>query len=213
MINNKEFWNIHYSGFKLQDPTPFAIFVHRKLQGKEVVLELGCGNGRDSLLLSSNVKSYIGFDSSPEAIFLATKNFSQMGQGKDNRQFVIFDFLEFNMYKEFKKLSNLLVYSRFSLHSITDAEEDLLFAQLKVLQAGTQIAVEVRTIHDPWFGIGESVGRNAFFSDHFRRFVVPSEIVEKFSKFCDITSVTLGSGLARYKEENPRVLRIEASII
>lgn len=212
MTSNSEFWDTHYSHFKEGQATPFAKFVQRGLQGNEDIVELGCGNGRDAQLLSAKSRSYFGLDSSKEAILLAQQNISKSENKIANSSFINVDFLKMHQIINHYSLSNLLIYSRFSLHSITEGEELLLFEQLRSLESGTRVALEVRTIYDPWFGIGEKVGRNAFHSDHFRRFIVPSELVESLSRFCNISTISLGTNLARYKEEDPRVLRIEAVI-
>ena len=71
--------------------------------------------------------------------------------------------------------------------------------------------IEARTIHDELYGKGEQVARNAFMSDHFRRFIDPQEFLEKVSKNFTVDSFKVERNFAPYKDEDPMVMRIEFS--
>ncbi len=207
-----DFWNQHYKNFKLDKSSQFALFIAKLIESTEIIIELGCGNGRDSHCLASISTNYIGIDFSESAIQTAESRFSKNDLFGDNIKFEVNDYLKFLSYIPRSSGSEILVYSRFSLHSISESEEDKLLHEFSKLASGSRIALEVRTIRDPWFGVGQEVNRNAFVSDHFRRFIVPSELINKFEAFSKIECISYGNNLARHNSENPHVLRIIARI-
>jgi hypothetical protein len=104
---------------------------------------------------------------------------------------------------------NLIVYSRFSLHSDTEQAEDSLLGRLaEVVDRPLSVFIEVRTIYDELFGSGQQVGRNAFVTDHYRRFVDPSELRAKLERDFRLDSFTISRGYAPYRHEDPQVLRV-----
>eukprot|EP00232_Nephroselmis_pyriformis_P025742 CAMPEP_0182852652 /NCGR_PEP_ID=MMETSP0034_2-20130328/273_1 /TAXON_ID=156128 /ORGANISM="Nephroselmis pyriformis, Strain CCMP717" /LENGTH=141 /DNA_ID=CAMNT_0024983377 /DNA_START=322 /DNA_END=747 /DNA_ORIENTATION=- len=104
------------------------------------------------------------------------------------------------------------VYSRFSLHSVTEEKSSkTLRWAFDALIPGGLLAIEVRSTEDELYGVGQEVGRNAFFSDHYRRFINMTELVGElqdigFSVLFEIKS----RGLAPYKEEDPIAIRVIA---
>ena len=73
---NTGYWNDYYAkNVALQTPSPFAKFVYSNyLNAGKDLLELGCGNGRDSLYFVSKGINVTAIDASDVAInALATK--------------------------------------------------------------------------------------------------------------------------------------------
>ena len=63
-----KFWDNFYKNFNLRKPTSFGKFVNKNfIRKKKNLLEVGCGNGRDSFYLSKKVK-IISIDKSAETI-------------------------------------------------------------------------------------------------------------------------------------------------
>ena len=55
----------------------------------------------------------------------------------------------------------------------------LLGSMARALKPGGKFFIEVRSVHDPLYGKGEALERNAFFYDnHYRRFLVLDELTE-----------------------------------
>ena len=65
----KNYWNSYYKNelknFKNSD---FSKFVLKKLKQKTSLIDIGCGNGRDSFFFSKNKIDTIGLDSSKKII-------------------------------------------------------------------------------------------------------------------------------------------------
>ena len=52
---NKSYWNKYYSKkLGLQEQTSFAIHVLSMMSAGDAILELGCGNGRDSFFFAGH---------------------------------------------------------------------------------------------------------------------------------------------------------------
>ena len=104
-------------------------------------------------------------------------------------------------------------YSRFTIHSINQTQERVLLRSIfGALRHGGKFFVEVRSIHDPLFGRGEALERNAFFYDtHYRRFIVLDELKTGLQEFgFQIEYAQEKIGFAPYGNDDPPVIRIVA---
>ena len=68
----------------------------------------------------------------------------------------------------------------------------------------------MRTIYDDLFGQGKKLSKNEFVTSHYRRFINPIELRSEIKKSFTILEYKVAKGLAVYKNENPKVLRIIA---
>ena len=94
------------------------------------------------------------------------------------------------------------------MHSLTLKEENNLIKNLSQSEKLEYIFIETRTIYDELYGVGRKMKKNEFFSDHYRRFIDPVEIKKKLSKNFKIIYYQCKKNFAKYKNENPKVLRI-----
>ena len=114
---NKEYWEIYYSKHREPNkPSSFALFCVNYVKAGCTLIELGCGNGRDSIFFSREVDlSVIAVDQCQEELSFLEKNYKM-----ENLTFRFDDFTR--LKKETYKLD--YVYSRFTLHAIEEVEED-----------------------------------------------------------------------------------------
>lgn len=86
-----------------------------KLKGDERVLDIGCGDGRNTVEISSRLStgSILGIDSSDEMIKFAKKNFPQ--EKYPNLDFKVLDFRDLNFTDEFN-----VIFSNAALHWVKD---------------------------------------------------------------------------------------------
>ena len=111
---DNEYWKKYYEDRKTNNgdipaPSPFAIFVKSRLPNTEFVLDYGCGNGRDTYYFGQE-HTCIGLDPAVKptncdwAVFYnkTLKEYNHIGEPFD------------------------LIYSRFSLHSVPEEEENYL---------------------------------------------------------------------------------------
>lgn len=202
------FWDQHYRSFSEDEPSPFCKDVLGEALGaSDVLVELGCGNGRDGAWIAQRCSHYIGLDNSASAIEASERRFRRLALPPSAFQLAVSDFSAFDFSMAPK--GNLIVYSRFSLHSDTEQAEDSLLGRLaEVVDRPLSVFIEVRTIYDELFGSGQQVGRNAFVTDHYRRFVDPSELRAKLERDFRLDSFTISRGYAPYRHEDPQVLRV-----
>ena len=206
-IETSNFWENHYSFFDEYKPSDFAKkFASRYVEDETNIIELGCGNGRDALYLIDLCMKYVGIDISKTGIQKALNKVQKenlIGKSK----FICADFTTMD-FSEYANSKNLF-YSRFTFHSITYQQQETLISNFLKLPADKNILIfEARTIHDEFYGIGEEVEKNAYVSDHFRRFIDPLEVRKILQENFEILEWQEGKDLATYKEENPYVLRV-----
>ena len=107
------------------------------------------------------------------------------------------------------------VYSRFTLHAITDDQEDELLTNVKeALSSGGILCIEARTIHDELFGRGTKVGHNAYeYNDHFRRFIDVDEFRDKLKDMgFDVEYIEEAQGFSKTADSDPVLMRVIARI-
>jgi len=200
------YWELFYGKQRLQSPpSQFAAFVATEFKHHPLFIDIGCGNGRDTLFFSYLGHDVIGIDKSASAIDFCS---SQMISSKDRlstflnsdiSELSLFDPL-FNAVRERKKL----IYSRFFLHAIQERKEDELFEFIGKLCQNPEdvVALEFRTLED------EHNPKEA--KAHFRRFIEPRILQIKLeSKFLfKINYQVQGYGLAKYGSEDAHVCRM-----
>lgn len=210
-----DYWKSHYSNFNLNKPSDFCltILASNFIDGTDLVIELGCGNGRDGQMLSQRVKNYIGIDLASEALSKAEDYFKKSNLDK-NYRFICGDFSKINFEDLAKNYKKVLIYSRFSLHSINFESELSLFQNILAMNRNSSVlmAIEARTIYDELYGKGNYIEKNAFFSDHFRRFIDPCYFLNYVVENFKVIEFHISRGFAKYNEENPLVMRSTFSL-
>ena len=92
-----EFWENHYKKFSVVEPSSFAMFcADHWINPVDIVVEIGCGNGRDGEFLASRCAKYYAIDSSASAI----QSFSERVAGSGSKSEFNFhcgDILDFNL--------------------------------------------------------------------------------------------------------------------
>ncbi|MEQ2789523.1 methyltransferase, partial [Flavonifractor plautii] len=104
-------------------------------------------------------------------------------------------------------------YSRFTIHAINQKQERMLLGSMaRALKPGGKFFIEVRSVHDPLYGKGEALERNAFFYDnHYRRFLVLDELTEALRQAgFRIEYAREQTGFAPYGNDDPPVIRVVA---
>lgn len=204
-----EYWNQYYRKIagegKIETPSLFAQFASKQMEGGKSLLELGCGNGRDSVYFMAKGMNVTAIDASDGVIEGLQKKYQD-----ENICFICDDFV----------CSSAIfvgqydyIYSRFSLHAINERQETEVIKNVcEGLKQHGKFFIEVRSIHDEIYGKGKQVGRNSFIYDgHFRRFVDINELVDKLQQ-CDFKVVYAEEniGFAPFGDNNPPIIRVIA---
>lgn len=205
------YWDIYYKDIKKNfyklKPSSFAIFIKNKYLDKSInLLEIGCGNARDTFFFYNKVNSIIAVDSSLEAI---KKNKEIARTNKFKIKFLNVNFEKIN-YNQFKKIN--FVYLRFFLHTITLKQENMLIVTFKKIlekNINTLFAFEFRTTKDELMRIGKKISKYERFTDHYRRFINVNQFVNKLKRNnFKVIYFRQGINLSKTKLENPYLCRL-----
>jgi tellurite methyltransferase len=204
---DKKYWQEYYSNKNTpQQPSLFAMFVLENLiKENESLIELGCGNGRDSLYFSRHGVNVTAIDQCENEISLLSKNNSQ-----DNPHFRIDDFTKLEIDKIFNH-----VYSRFTLHSINENQEnDVIIWSYNHLQKNGLLLIEARGKKNELYKLGEPVKgeRDAYiYEGHYRRFIDINILKNKLLKVgFEIKFAEEKKGFAPFEKTNYNFIRIIA---
>jgi len=160
------YWDHYYKSSSVQkEPSDFARFSITYMQPDRKLIDLGCGNGRDSIFFCTNGLKVTAIDSSRDAIEIV--NTASMPI------FSVCD--DFVATKALFCVDYDYCYARWSIHAINQNQQNELLPNVyRSLKIGGLFFLETRTINDNKFGKGEQLGVNEFFNDgHYRRFADP----------------------------------------
>lgn len=206
--DDRAYWNRFYEEGKAKmTPSPFAQDMLPYIQngmGKRL-LDIGCGNGRDSLFFAQNGLSVTGIDQSDSAIRVLNVQY-----GSSDVEFICGDYAKSDI---FEKRTYDFCYCRFFIHAITEWQENILIQKVhKVLIEKGLFFIEVRSVKDELFGRGEPVGRNSFiYDEHYRRFIIREELEKKLHEAgFGIEYSEEKQGFAAFGDLDPCIIRIIA---
>lgn len=207
VIMDKEYWNRFYrkqgldSG--IQEASSFAQFCQDNFFNytEKNILEIGSGNGRDAKYFAKNKHNVIAVDQSHNGVEIGKESHLS------NIKFIEDDFVEMN-YCIFNKVD--VVYSRFTLHAIKDNECQIVINKVtNLLKKNGILAIEVRSTKDPLCGVGENVGKNAWLTSHYRRFIESNIFINSIlSKGFKLLYFIEKDNLSIYKDDNPVLIRV-----
>lgn len=202
-----DYWEEFYSNRpqrRLAAPSQFAAFVAQEAGDAHLIIEIGCGTGRDSLFFARQGYAVVGLDGSHVAIQGCEE--TRDSHGITGATFVCAavgsaGFLQAVKSARRAGSGEALVYARFFLHAITEDEEKAFFEDLSVaLRAGDRVALEYRTVRD---ASGTKVT-----PAHYRRFVEPSRVFANALRLgFSVEYAVEGFGFAKYKEDDAYVAR------
>lgn len=207
------YWDNYYKNNSTPiEPSSFAKYCLPLIKKNSTLIELGCGNGRDSIFFARNNIFVHASDISKTAIDNLKNNIPF--RLKKNLKFINEDFTNF----EFEKSPNLYdtIYSRFTLHAVlNDKIENVLQWSFKSLHQNGLILIETRSTKDPLFSSmkGKLIDKNTFLYEkgHLRHFIERKEIVKKIKKTgFTIEEISESNNLSIMGKDNPVLLRLIA---
>jgi bifunctional enzyme CysN/CysC len=200
-------WNAYYSrAVAPHDPSSFAVAVGEELKSPIRLLEVGCGNGRDSFHFAKRGHHVVGIDPSGAAVAACARDVPQ--EASTRTQFLQADAPAFAACGE----TFDAIYCRFVLHAMPLAEEkETLGAMHKVLRPNGRVYIECRSINDPRARVGEIISATERFDGHYRRFIVQEDLVARVKEAgLHVVSCVESNGLAVHATEDPVVIRLVA---
>ena len=109
------YWdNFYQKKIKISKPSSFAKFIVKRLKKNKTLLDIGCGNGRDTFYFNRKGLSVVGIEKSK----IAVKNNKKILVKKKIKNI---NFLNINIFsKKFENLEKFdYVYLRFVIHAIS----------------------------------------------------------------------------------------------
>jgi len=204
----KEYWENYY---KLQNvtlqPSLFAKFALKNhVKTGSSLIELGCGNGRDAKFFAANIIDVLAVDQCEDEISFLSK--------KNNYNNLKFKCGDFTCLGDIGLFDN--IYSRFTLHSISEKEESQVIEwAYNHLNGGGMLLIEARGQKNELFKLGQSVPGDPsayIYDNHYRRFINIEKIWEKLKmKRFEIISAEEKSGFAPFGGSDHVFIRIIAS--
>lgn len=214
LAQTEAFWKEFYARHNLRnDPSPFALWcLERHIRQGDHILELGCGNGRDSFAFLHHGLPVVAVDGCHVAIRDNVEHYEQCSPKADGK------FLALN-FADVDQLGGLVsdslrdvnvVFSRFVLHAIPEMLEDKLFEFCwDTLPSGGKMLHEFRTIRDPLMNLGKPLSANERLTDHYRRFIDTEHFREKLAaRGWNELFFLEGNGMAVFGNEDPVVARV-----
>lgn len=191
-MTESKYWKNKWIGREKESVNNFARRSFEKIKNKgfKTLLDLGCGDGRDSIYFSGKGFSVTAVDFSESGIAklksLNIKNIHCLQK----------DIKKIN----FPQSSFDVIYAHLSLHYFDDKTTTRIFQKLlKILRKGGYIFVKCKSTEDPLFGKGKKIGENIYRKEHTRRFFTKNYMSEKLYGFKIIKIRKTSSVYHQYK--------------
>ena len=209
---SRMYWKQHYrDATKIPAESSFARFVRPQISPDALVVEFGCGNGRDALFFAREGLSVLGGDRCEEAIARGREAAAQFGErctlqvvdaGKAE---ALETFLAQPQIAAAKQAGReVVVYMRFFLHVIPQKYQDRIFKTLIRRLGGAKLCVEFRTDKD------RPVKKR--YKGPYRRFMKASDFKSELAKKwgMNVQHFEQATGWAPTEEEDPHLCRVIA---
>ncbi len=207
MLNeNAAYWDKFYGDQQgPTTPSDFALFVARQFPQLAFVVDVGCGNGRDSSFFLGLGVPVLAVDQSEVAIGALQKkhvgeNLVSFAANIESPDLI---FKIDRWLKSIESNCEGIIYARFFLHAINDEQEDaFLDAVSKWAKIHPiTICLEFRTQHD--------AQRTKVTAHHYRRYMDPKAFLSRANAAgLRSTYFAEGLGFARLGADNAHVARV-----
>ena len=190
-----DYWKKYYTSHSNYNLTPslFATWLHQWIADKDIktIIDVGCGNGRDSYYFSKCDYVVTGVDNAVQPKSHGNETFIMASMDSLNGKFD-------------------MLYSRFSLHSIDESTENKLLSY--VTENCKYVAIECRSSNDTLSnGKNENYANTSYAKGHYRRYVQLKDLKQKLvSLGFEILHASESDLYAPYKDTSPMCLRLIA---
>ncbi len=198
-FRRNSYWNNFYSKFSLLDESNFARFSVKYFKKNSSLLDVACGNGRDTFFFIKKGIKCKGIDISKIAIKNNSKKLKNIFEVKDACS---------DKFKIRKKYD--YIYCRFFLHTIDqESEKSFLRNIKKVMMKKSKLFLEFRTTKDPMMKKGKKISYNEVISDHYRRFIDVENFIKNSKEYgFKIIFKASSYNFAKFKNERPHICRM-----
>jgi len=202
---DKTYWEHYYKKHAIPvAPSLFAEFISTEyLEPGMRLIDLGCGNGRDSVFFARGGVLVRGVDQVDEEITFLNNSYAH-----EQLEFAAENFTRLKTDNVFD-----CIYSRFTLHSVSEEDELRVLEWVSAsLAEGGVFCVEVRSMNDPKLQEGERISDYENIVDgHYRRYFDRRTFKERLhERGFTIVFSEERTGFAPYGSEDPPVIRVVA---
>jgi len=202
-VGRQSYWDIAYSDVLSEIPqsfpSQFAAFCVGEIAslGSHKIIDLACGNGRDTLFFAQQGFDVLAIEKSHAAI----RKLSRLIHHLENVQVSIADLVNDEVPSSQVRATKCTYYSRFFIHTLHAPEIDIFMGNLAAnMKAGELFMTEYRNEHDAL--------KFKKFDNHFRAFHSSRFVADTASKHgLECRYTTEGIGLAKWHDEDPSVTR------
>ena len=197
------YWDNYYNNITNIKESSFAKFTKKRIKKNSELIDIGCGNGRDSFFFSKNGLKVTAIDISKNAI----KN-NSIKKSKNLK------FLKFDMGKDTLRKKFDVFYCRFFVHAINEETEKKLIIFMKKNKKKNSLAFfEFRNHKDEIFKqkkIKNHGGVLEFEKGHFRRIIKTDDFIRKVKNRIksEVIYSRSSKNLSIFKKDNPNLSRI-----
>ncbi len=212
---NKQYWEQFYkNNVGLNEASTFSEFILNKVSAsvaENIIIDLGCGTGKDTFNFAKNGFEVVGIDGSEEVIKINNSKTSDEHLSSKKIGFYCVDLSNANqvalLMSELNTRATLsgkkiIFYNRFFLHAIPEEVESLILQSILTnITAPFSIMAEFRTKED------EDLDK--VYNDHYRRYVDTDYLLDKMLKLkFSVKGFSKGRGYSIYKNEDPYLARL-----
>jgi len=202
---DKKYWELFYTDLDgLSAPSTFAQHVLSRLPADCTIIELGCGNGRDSLFFAKSGFQVHAFDQCESAIARL--------EGKS--KLLLPRVANVSSLDISLPAGQKAIYNRFLLHALDKEEATGMLKWLgENLRPNDLFFCECRSVKSDLYGKGDRREADVFYTGkHHRRFIRKEELLEELEQAgFEIMEVIEEGGIAVHKGDDPIVIRVIAS--
>ena len=207
---SKVYWTNFYAHTRYTSGSSFSELLNARPDTPTTVIDIGCGDGRDSCAFASAGRQVLGLDQSPIGVEHAAARASILGL-QDRARFTVCDVAESEtltgLVKEMIASSAgepVLFYLRFFLHSIPETLQDSLIEVISACaRPGDALAAEFRTEED------ETASK--VHGQHYRRYQNGPAFGDQLRDHdFAVLHEEEGTGLSPYQGEDPVLYRVIA---
>lgn len=182
MEANRKYWDSFYETFSLSQPSSFAEMVMNWTPSPDLIVDLGCGNGRDAFYFAQATRANVLALDGSEVAIDAVRREAEKAKFSNRISAHKFDFETQSLVDlhdftvgDSTSIETVVLYARFLIHALTEAGEtgfwELVTYFLAMPAGSVYLAMEYRTPQD-----AELPKQTP---NHFRRYVEPSQTAEK----------------------------------
>lgn len=205
----KDYWDSYYAENRLVlQESSFARYIKdRFLEPDKKIIDLGCGNGRDSAFFHNSALDVTGIDFAQKEVEFLNNYYC-----KSKR--INFICADMGNMPDIVDAPFNYAYSRFSLHAIqAEAQQKVLNWVVNNLLEDGLLFIEARSDKDPMFLQGKQISNNENITDHYRRYLNFQDTLTQIKNLgFSIIEADEANNLSVYGEDNPFLIRIVAKL-